>query len=168
MKPFLYCPSCSTRLEKRDSQGAARCPNCGRTWYENAAPTVGAGIVRDGRALVTRRAFDPEKGRFDVPGGFLHADEHPVDGLKREVAEELGVEVEVSTDDLVVFAPHRYGAGGNWTLALGFVTRLVSGEPTPADDVAELLWVTRAQLDELDFAWAHDRELLVRAFERTP
>jgi ADP-ribose pyrophosphatase YjhB (NUDIX family) len=166
MKPFRYCPSCSTRLEERDSDGAARCPNCGRMWYENAAPTVGAGIVRNGRALVTRRAFDPEQGRFDVPGGFLHADEHPVAGLKREVAEELGVEVEVSTEDLVVFAPHRYGAGGNWNLALGFVARLVAGEPRPADDVAEVAWVTRAELDGLGFAWAHDRELLHRAFDR--
>jgi hypothetical protein len=42
----------------------------------------------------------------------------------------------------------------------------VAGEPRPADDVAEVAWVTRAELDDLAFAWAHDRELLHRAFDR--
>jgi NAD+ diphosphatase len=166
VKPFLYCPSCATRLEERDSDGAARCPGCRRSWYENAAPTVGAAIVREGRALVTKRAREPEAGRFDVPGGFLRVDEHPVDGLKREVAEELGVDIEVSTADLVILAPHRYGTDG-WNLSLGFVARLISGEPTAADDVAEVAWVTEQELDGLDFAWEHDRELLLRALRRS-
>ena len=166
MRPFVFCPSCSARLRDRDPEGAARCPECGRAWYENAAPTVAAAIVRDGRALATRRARDPEKGRFDVPGGFLRPDEHPVAGLKREVAEELGVEVEVTNEDLVVLAPHRYGSDGGWNLSLGFLVRLVSGEPVAADDVAEISWVTRTELDGLDFAWSHDRDLLQRALER--
>jgi len=71
------------------------CPECGRSWYRNSAPAVGVAIVRDGKALVTVRALEPEKGKVDVPGGFVEVGEHPVRGLEREVREELGVEVEV-------------------------------------------------------------------------
>ncbi|MGH2821220.1 MAG: NUDIX domain-containing protein, partial [Actinomycetota bacterium] len=87
MKPFRFCPACAHELEGADHEGGRRCPSCGRVWYRNMAPTAGCAIVTDGRALVTVRARDPEKGRIDVPGGFLHPEEHPLDGLRREVHE---------------------------------------------------------------------------------
>jgi hypothetical protein len=45
-------------------------------------------------------------------------------------------------------------------LAIGFRARIVQGEPQPSDDVAEIRWVSADELDELDFAWEHDRELV--------
>ncbi len=116
--------------------------------------------MRDGRVLTTVRAKEPEKGKNDVPGGFLQPDEDPLGGLRREVREELGVEIDVSIADCVSMVAHRYGADGDWVLALGFVARLVSGEPHPNDDVAEIQWVTEEELEDVDFAWPHDRELL--------
>jgi ADP-ribose pyrophosphatase YjhB (NUDIX family) len=135
----------------------------------NAAPTAGAVIVSDGRALVTIRAGEPYAGKVDVPGGFLHHDEDPIAGLKREVAEELGVEIDVGFTDFLQAIPHTYGADGDWVLALGFKARLVSGEPSPADDVKDVRWVTVAEIEELDFAWEHDRHLVRKALadERT-
>lgn len=129
------------------------------------APTAGAVLVVGGRALVTVRAREPEKGRIDVPGGFLHLEEHPIDGLKREVKEELGVEIDVSVDDCVQMEPHPYGAEGDMVLALGFRARLVEGDPRPGDDVADIRWVTLDEVGDLDFAWEHDRRLVRRALE---
>ena len=123
-------------------------------------------LVRDAKALVSVRGKEPEKGRLDVPGGFLLAGEHPIDGLKREVKEELGVEIEVDVEDCLSMATHRYGDDGDWVLALGFAARLVTNEIETGDDVAEVRWVTREELDGLDFAWPHDRELVRRALER--
>ena len=91
-QPYRFCPADGTRLEEPRPGGGARCPLCGRSWYRNSAPAVGAVIVQDGQALVTVRAREPEKGRLDLPGGFLEVGEHPVDGLVREVREELGAE----------------------------------------------------------------------------
>jgi 8-oxo-dGTP diphosphatase len=129
------------------------------------APTAGAAIVKDGKALATVRARDPEKGRHDVPGGFLGPREHPIEGLKREVREELGIEIEAEVSDCISMVPHAYGMDDDWVLALGFRARWVSGEPAPADDVADIRWVTLDELDDLDFAWPHDRELLRKALE---
>lgn len=127
------------------------------------APTAGAAIVRDGRALATIRARDPEKGKLDVPGGFLKAQEHPIDALKREVMEELGIEVDADVADVVQMVPHAYGDDGQWVLSMGFKARWVSGQPRPADDVAGIRWLGEDELDGADFAWEHDRELLRRA-----
>lgn len=159
MRPLLFCAWCGGALEQRGDEGA-HCRACDRTWYRNPAPTVGAVIVLDGRALVTERAFEPFKGRFDVPGGFLRRGEDPLDGLRREVKEELGVDIDVGIDDLIGLAPHRYGDGDDWNLSLGFTARLVAGEPQPADDVAAIRWVGPGELDGLQWAWEHDRELV--------
>ena len=166
MKPFRFCPACATPLDDPEPEGGSTCPACGRSWYRNSAPTAGAAIVRGDRVLLSKRARDPFKGRFDVPGGFLLAGEHPVVGLKREVGEELRVQIDVSVDDCVSMATHTYGDEGDFVLALGFVARLVSGEPSAGDDVADIAWANRDEVVDLEFAWEHDRELAVTALER--
>ena len=165
MKPFRFCPACGADLDQPDGEGGAHCPNCDRKWYRNMAPTAGVAILRDDRVLVTVRAMEPERGRFDVPGGFLRVGEDPVAGLRREVREELGWDIEVDEGDLLQAVPHAYGSEDEWVLAMGFVARAPEGEPVPADDVAEVRWVTGSELDELDFAWTHDRDLIRKAFD---
>ncbi|HJR45540.1 MAG TPA: NUDIX domain-containing protein [Actinomycetota bacterium] len=165
MKPFDFCPACATRLDWDRGEGGT-CPGCGRTWYRNSAPTAGAAIVHEGRALVTQRAIEPHKGRWDVPGGFLSAGEDPIEGLRRELREELGIEVDVTADDCVSLVTHEYGPEGDFVLALGFLARLRSGDPKAADDVAAFLWIEPAELETLEFAWEHDRELVRKALKR--
>jgi NADH pyrophosphatase NudC (nudix superfamily) len=160
VKPFNFCPSCASRLEEGDEEGALNCPSCGRSWYRNAAPTAGCTFVRGNKALVAVRGAEPYKGRVDLPGGFLKPDEDPVTGVKREVKEELGIEIDVSFDDFIQAIPHQYGDEDEWTLAIGFLGRIVSGEPTPSDDVADLKWVGADELNDLDWAWEHDKELV--------
>ena len=138
---------------------------CSRSWYRNSAPAVGAVIVENGRALITVRAREPEKGRLDLPGGFLGVGEHPVDGLAREVGEELGVEIEV-LEPPILLATHTYGPDGQYVLAIGFRARIVAGEPDPTDDVAAIRWVSAEEVDSADFAWEHDRRMVREALRR--
>ena len=81
----------------------------------------------------------------------------------REVKEELGVEIEVD-DTPSLLATSIYGADGEYRLAISFEARIVAGNPRPADepadDVAEIKWVSSDELDDLGFAWEHDRELV--------
>jgi ADP-ribose pyrophosphatase YjhB (NUDIX family) len=100
------------------------------------------------RVLVTVRGLEPEKGRLDLPGGFV----------------EVGVEVEVEERPMLL-AVHTYGTGGEHVLTIGFRVWIVSGEPNPADDVAEIRWVSADEIDALAFAWEHDRSIARRALE---
>jgi ADP-ribose pyrophosphatase YjhB (NUDIX family) len=168
LEPFRFCPLCATELvPPRRSGGGSYCPVHERSWYRNSSPSVGCALVRDGRALVTVRGREPEKGRYDVTGGFLEPGEHPVDGLKREAREELGVEIgEVRGP--VMMATHRYGEEGDYVLALGFMASITEGDPAPADDAVDLEWASLDELDGLDFAWEHDRALVRAALEEVP
>lgn len=105
------------------------------------------------------------KDKYDVPGGFLLPGEDPIVGLKREVREETGTEIEASIEDCLQIVPHTYGDEGDYVLSIGFKARLISGEPKADDDVADLRWVGEEELDDLDFAWDHDRELLRKALQ---
>ena len=163
--PFRFCPADGTRLSEPRPSGGVSCPLCGRSWYRNPVPAVGAVILEDGRALLTVRAREPEKGRLDLPGGFLELGERPAEGLAREAREELGVELEVD-ETPVLLAPHTYGPEGVWVLAIGFRARIVSGEPTPSDDVAGIRWVAVEDLDAADFAWEHDRRMVRESLEQ--
>lgn len=157
---FRFCPVDGSALDDPDKEGGARCPSCGRSWYRNSSPVVGCVIVHEGRALATVRGIDPHRGKLDMPGGFLLNGEHPLDGLKREIEEELGIRIEVAEDDLVQMAPHPYAHEDDFNLALGFRARWVSGEIVPADDVADVRWVAPGDIDAQDWAWEHDRELV--------
>ena len=90
---WRYCPRC--RGELRGDRGKLECAACGFVVYASSKTTVAALVLdENGRVLLGRRAFEPFKGRWDTPGGFLEEGEHPLDGLRRELREETGLEVE--------------------------------------------------------------------------
>jgi len=150
---WKHCPRCSAPLE-RDGK-TATCGACGFVTYASPEPTVCALVLDDeGRVLLARRRFEPQAGKWDLPGGFLDEDEEPLDGLRRELREEAGVEIEPL--ELAGIWTDRYGddAAAAATLNLYWTARIVSGEPTPADDVSELRWFSLDDLptdDELAF-----------------
>lgn len=150
---WTMCPRCGGSLA--GSAEALVCSGCGSHYYANAAPTASALIEDDrGRLLLGRRALEPYKGYWDTVGGFLHEGEAPADGLRREVREETGLEIELGR--FLGVWMDRYGAADSavHTLNLFWVVRATGGELAPADDVAELAWFERDELpppDELAF-----------------
>jgi 8-oxo-dGTP diphosphatase len=114
-----------------------------------------------GRLLLARRAVEPERGKWDLPGGFLEEGEPPLEGLRRELREEAGVEVE-PTDFVGVWIDH-YGAGpeSTGTLNLYWTARILDGEPQPDDDVAEFAWFERDALPPAaEFAFPNVRDAI--------
>jgi ADP-ribose pyrophosphatase YjhB (NUDIX family) len=155
------CPRCGAPLEH--AERCVRCPSCGLEEYANPAPTASA-VIRDeaGRILLARRAHDPGAGLWDLPGGFMDEGEEPLETLRRELREETGLDGEPG--DFLGALPDRYGEDGIWTMNLYWDARLGSGEPRPADDVAELAWFPADRLPARDeFAFANTVELLERA-----
>ncbi len=72
------------------------CGACGAEHWRNAKPCAGGLVVRDGSLLLVRRAIEPWRGFWDIPGGFCEPDEHPRDTVVREVREEVGLDVAVT------------------------------------------------------------------------
>ena len=90
--PANYCPQCGSQ----DVSFADRhlsCGNCGCTIFINSAAAVGGLIIVDGGLLLAVRSRDPGKGLLDLPGGFLEWNEDAETGLRREIDEELGIDI---------------------------------------------------------------------------
>ena len=63
-----------------------------------AHPLVGVGALihdREGRVLLIKRKFEPNKGRWSLPGGLLETGETLLEAGRREVREEVGAQIEV-------------------------------------------------------------------------
>jgi 8-oxo-dGTP diphosphatase len=152
---WRYCPRCATELGY--ARNHVECPQCGYVHYAASFPTASA-FIRDGDAhvLLARRATEPDLGKWDVPGGFLEEGEDPVEGLRRELREETGIELDVG--DFVGTFADTYGDGPDAVHVLNLVweARIASGEPVPSDDVAELRWFPKDRLPadvDLAFRW---------------
>ena len=65
-----------------------------REYPEHPLVGVGGLIHANGAILLIKRKFEPNKGRWSLPGGLLEVGEDPADGARREVREEVGLEVE--------------------------------------------------------------------------
>jgi len=91
---FNYCPSCACGSISFTEGKVFRCPECGFIYYHNIAAAVACLISvpqEDGERLVlTVRAREPGKGLLDMPGGFIDPGEGALEGLNRELKEELG------------------------------------------------------------------------------
>ncbi len=154
LEQWRYCPRCKAELEV--DGGKAECPSCGFRAYASSKPTANAVCVDgDGRLLLSRRGVEPAKGKWDFPGGFLDEEERPLDGLRRELNEEAGVEVEPL--ELLGVWIDKYGgdSAAQTTLNLYWTARIVEGTPEPADDVAELRWFAPAEIAEEMLAFPH-------------
>jgi 8-oxo-dGTP diphosphatase len=117
---------------------------------------VSAGLVfRDGRVLITqRRTGDHLGGLWEFPGGKRHPGESYEDCLRRELMEELGIEVEVGERFATV--THDYPEK---SVHLEFFLCRWSRHEPRAISVADFAWVNREQLAQYSFP-AADEQLL--------
>jgi 8-oxo-dGTP diphosphatase len=110
---------------------------------------VGAALVKDGRLLAAQRR---DIDGWELPGGKVEPGEHPEDALRREIAEELDVDIELGG---------RVGA--DVVINRGWVLRIWSARITRgtlvAREHAELRWLAAGELDRVDWLPA-DRVLL--------
>lgn len=133
-----------------------------------AHPVVGVGavVVRDGRALVVRRAHEPRKGEWSLPGGLLDLGESLVDAARREVKEETGLDVEVGPMIETFDRVHR-DSGGRIRyhfVIIDFVCWSKAGEAVAGSDAEAVAWVTADQLDAYAVN-AHAKAVIVRGLE---
>jgi 8-oxo-dGTP diphosphatase len=118
--------------------------------------------------LTVRRGVPPYRGRWALPGGFVHEDEGLADAARRELAEETGLdELPVHLEQLATYgAPKRDPRQRVVTVAyLAFAAELP--EPAAGTDAAEAAWrpVTDLLSGEHRLAFDHDR-ILADGLER--
>ncbi len=120
------------------------------------------------RVLMIHRNARPDDlhyGKYNGLGGKLEANEDVVTGVRREIREEAGVEVDQLTLRGTVSWP-GFAGDEDW---FAFIFRIESwsGDPTMANHEGSLQWVPVAQLQELNL-WDSDRLWLDMVFDDDP
>lgn len=148
---FIYCPRCaSTSLEPFHENGI-RCKVCRFIYFHNSASAVGAIITTSRGILLVRRAHQPQKGLLDVPGGFVDYNENLESALKREVLEELNIEI---TDWKYLGSfpnTYKYESVTYHTVDTIFTCHYnEKNTPVANDEISEVVWVDDIRSFSLD------------------
>lgn len=127
---------------------------------------VGAVVVRDGRALIVRRAHEPRKGQWSLPGGLLDLGESLADAARREVREETGLDVELGPIIETFDRVHRDAEGRirYHFVIVDFVGWAGGGEAVAGSDAEAVAWVNANEIDAYGVN-AHAKAVILKGLE---
>jgi len=133
---YVYCPRCAAPMQERIA------------FVTHIDPQTA-----QNRILLIQRAVDPAKGKWALPGGYMDADEMPEAALKRELIEEVGLEIEI--EELLQIFPMTGTDQVNRGIVLAYRARPADPMQTELyakDDVSAACWRTREEIpDDLAF-----------------
>lgn len=149
-----YCPACSEPLKKLTDTHYI-CEQ-GHDYWNNPRATADVAIInQEGLLLVSKRAREPFKDGYDLPGGFLEYGETAKEAAVRELKEEASITVKPENLELIATVGGAYLENETLMTAI-FLLREWEGEIQPSDDSAELEWKPLEFMDSPLFAEAYD------------
>jgi 8-oxo-dGTP diphosphatase len=142
-----------------------------REYPERPLVGVGGVVIDKDRALLIRRASEPLRGEWSIPGGMLELGETLEQGVARELLEETGLHVRVleliEVFDRIVYAPNGEGTGDglerprfHYVIA-DYLCERISGEHAAASDVTDAVFA-----QEEDLGRFHLTETALRILHR--
>ncbi|HZM64329.1 MAG TPA: NUDIX domain-containing protein [Candidatus Saccharimonadales bacterium] len=151
---FTYCPSCGQKgtVQKLDDTNY-ECANCKWHYWNNAKPATAMVFIKDGLVMFGKRAIDPAKGKYDLPGGFVDFGEGGYEGAIREAREELGVHINKKDLELLDIYTYNYNPTVT-TVDLVFLVHKWDGELTPKEEVTAIEWKPASFLENPSFMQA--------------
>lgn len=144
-----FCPKCGDKRFPLINEKSFKCKACGFHFFINSAAAVAALIFNDkDELLFTKRAIEPNRGKLDLPGGFVDPDESAEEALTRELEEELSIKT-VSIKYFDSF-PNEYLFSGMtvYTLDLAFIVNVFSlSGLKPKDDISGIKFIKPELVD---------------------
>jgi 8-oxo-dGTP diphosphatase len=137
-----------------------------REYPDHPVVGVGAVVVRDGKALIIKRAHEPRKGEWSLPGGLLDLGESLADAVRREVREETGLDVELGPIIETFDRVHRDEAGRirYHFVIVDYVCWSPSGEALAGSDAEAVAWVRADEIDTYGVN-RHAKDVILRGLE---
>lgn len=149
-----FCGRCGTPTRTRDHERAKECPACSLVVYPRVSPAMMALVTR-GKELLLARAHRFAPGMFSALAGFVEPGETIEDCVRREVREEVGVEVGQIT----------YFASQSWafphSLMIAYTAEYAGGDIKLEDEeIAEARWFHVDDLPKLPMSVSIARKLI--------
>lgn len=157
MKILKYCPSCGKESLNWDGEKKWSCPECNFTLYNNVAGAVAVIIRFENKIYLTRRNRDPKKGKLDLPGGFVDPSESAEETCKRELFEELQLDVDISNLKYLTSLPnvYRYKEIDYNTIDLFYEYHVSEKFQVKLDisEISDAVWIPLDKLNPEDIAF---------------
>ena len=119
-----------------------------REYPERPVVGVGGVVISGGRALLIKRGSPPLENQWSIPGGMLEVGETLLEGVRRELREETGVEVCV-LEIIEVFERINLDGDGKVRyhfVILDYLCEAMRGEARAGSDVTDVAWATPEEL----------------------
>ena len=155
-----FCGRCGTATHDKAGERAKECPACGYVAYPRVSPAMMALVTR-GREILLARSTRFATGMYSALAGFVEPGETIEDCVRREVREEVGIEI----DDL------RYFASQSWafphSLMIAYTAEYAGGELRPEEaEIADARWFALDALPLLPSHVSIARRLIDATVER--
>lgn len=135
-----FCGRCGQPTQPKPTERAKLCPRCNLTTYPRISPAIIVAVTRDNTLLLARAHRHPP-GFYSVLAGFVEPGETLEETVRREVQEEVGIEV----DNIHYFGSQPWPFPDS--LMLAFTATYASGEITLEEsEIADAGWYTAANL----------------------
>ncbi|MDQ1097962.1 MULTISPECIES: NUDIX hydrolase [Chryseobacterium] len=162
MKELPYCPECGQKTLRWYSEKKWSCTECSFTLYHNVAGAV-AVVIRHGNEIyLTRRNREPAKGLLDLAGGFVDPRESAEETCKRELSEELNIEIDSSRLRYITSLPNVYHYKGidynTIDLFYEYEIQEKFEENIELQEISEGLWIPMNQLRQEDLAFSSQKK----------
>ena len=151
MAHLEFCSNCGSKNTRGWKEGNLRfyCNNCNTIHYENPKPTATLICPQNNTILLVKRAFEPGKGLWGFPGGFIELNEGPEEAASRELFEETGLKGKVV--NFIGFSYH-FGTIFGDILLLGLEMKLDKFDIIkPGDDAEDALFFSINDLPDIAF-----------------
>jgi NAD+ diphosphatase len=149
-----YCGRCGAPTRDKAGERAKECPACGYVAYPRVSPAMMALVTR-GHELLLARAHRFPNGMYSALAGFVEPGETIEDCVRREVKEEVGVDVGTLT----------YFASQSWafphSLMIAYTAEYAGGELVPdGEEIADVRWFPADALPEMPPSLSIARRLI--------
>jgi ADP-ribose pyrophosphatase YjhB (NUDIX family) len=161
---FKFCPNCSSQDVTYVNNFKFHCKSCDFVLYHNIAAAVAIVFTYQDKILFTVRNVDPDKGKLDLPGGFIDPNENAEQASCREIHEEIGLVVQPSDLKYITTAPndYLYKTVPYRTMDIFFECQLDSDvlSVKAEDEIKELIWIKRSAIDLTKIGFASIRKVI--------
>jgi len=148
---FKYCPNCSSQNLTYVNNFKLHCSDCDFVLYHNIAAAVALIFTFEDKILFAERNVEPDKGKLDLPGGFIDPNETAEEAACREVKEELGLNITPNDLKYITTAPNNYLYRNvpYRTMDIFYECSLKSDviSINAADEIKSLTWIKRNEID---------------------
>ncbi|WP_417428679.1 NUDIX hydrolase [Halpernia sp.] len=168
MEELSFCPKCGHQTLIWDQDSKLTCSNCDFVMYQNCAAAVAVLIKFKDKYLFTCRNKNPQKGFLDLAGGFTDTNESSEETCKRELKEELNLNIKPENLKYLGSLPNTYlfkNIKYN-TLDLFYLYEIEKETQLnlQLEEVSEVVWLKQNELKIKDLAFDSQRKFLKKYF----